>query len=389
MRIPICVARWRRSSPSRDKVVSDIVSAVEPERPRLDFIQGLRGIAAFMIVVFHLKWYMSNAQWLGLGERLLGNAHTGVDLFFVISGFIMVHTSRGSDGSLRYVAGFAVRRFARIWPVYATTTILFLAAMGTLLTTDAGALARALAFLPETSRGSPFFGYPPLHVGWTLVYEIYFYALFAVALLAGRWWWAALMTLAGCTLIALPLIVTGHVAGSAFHDYDLRPAMLNIVASPMVWEFLAGVAIGAVYHSRFRLQPRPLRVAMVWLSVAVVLWQYGTGFRAGHGPLASGAAIAVMVLAIALFDKEQPIRVPAWLIWLGNVSFSLYLVHRLPQLALPPLLKPRLPELVTGGGFVAFCVVTGLVLAYLSHRYLERGLAEFVRRFLLRRLRLP
>lgn len=365
------------------------VSTVERQLNRLDFIQGLRGIAAFMIVVFHLKWYMSSAQWLGFGERVFGNAHTGVDLFFVISGFIMVRASRGSDGSLAYVAGFAIRRFARIWPVYAATTIIFLGAMGTLWTTDGASLARALAFVPESAQGSPFFGYPPLHVGWTLVYEMYFYALFAAALLAGRWWWAALTALAGATLILLPWLVTGHVTASAFHDYRLQPAELNIVASPMVWEFLAGVAIGALYHSRFRVRSRPWRIAAVWLSVAVVLWQYGTGFCAGHGPLASGAAIAVMVLALALFDKEQPIRVPAAIVWLGNISFSLYLVHRIPQLALPPLLKARYPELVSGGGFVAFCIVSGLVLAYLSHRYLERGLAEVVRGFLLRRLRLP
>lgn len=372
--------------PSRDRVRLERLTAAASPRKRLDFIQGLRGIAALLIVVFHLKWYLSQAPWLGFGERVFGNAHTGVDLFFVISGFIMVHASRDSDGSLHYVAGFVVRRFARIWPVYAATTLIFLAAMGTLLTVNGGALVRALAFLPESSRGSPFFEYPPLHVGWTLVYEMYFYVLFAVALLAGRWWWTALAALSGLTLIALPLAATGGVSGSAFHDYALEPAELNIVASPMVWEFLAGVVIGALYHSRFRIRARPARLTFVWLSVAMVLWQYGTGFRAGHGPFASGAAIAVMVLAIALFDKEQPIRVPAAMVWLGNVSFSLYLVHRIPQLALPPLLKARYPELVTGGGFVVFCVVTGLVLAYLSHRYLERGLAEVVRRFLLRRL---
>jgi peptidoglycan/LPS O-acetylase OafA/YrhL len=357
------------------------------ERDHLDFVQGLRGIASFMIVVFHLKWYMSNAHWLGLGERVLGNAHTGVDLFFVISGFIMVHASRRCDGSARSAAVFLVRRFARIWPVYAVTTVLFLLAMGTLFDVHGGKLVRALAFLPEAPRGAPFFEYPPLHVGWTLVYEAYFYVLFAVALLAGRWRWALLGALAGITLIALPQLATGDVSLSAFHDYKLHPAILDIVASPMVWEFLAGVVIGLVYHSRLRLRPRPLRLTFVWLAIAVVVWQYGTGFHAGHGPVASGAAIAVMVLALAMFDKEERIRVPAWLMWLGNVSFSLYLVHRFPQLALPPLLKASHPQLVTGGGFVAFCIITGLLLAYLSHRYLEQGLAEWVRRVLVDKLR--
>jgi len=364
------------------------ITATDPARDRLDFIQALRGIAAFLIVVFHLKWYMSNAQWLGFGERVFGNAHTGVDLFFVISGFIMVHASRASDGSPRYVAGFLVRRFARIWPVYVATTILFLIAMRQLFDVDGIKLAKALAFLPESSQGSPFFEYPPLHVGWTLVYEMYFYVLFAVALLAGRWRWAALGGLGGLTLIVLPAVLAGDVATSAFHDYRMTPAILDIVASPMVWEFLAGVAIGLVYRSRLRLTHRPLRLTLVWLSIAVVLWQYGSGFHAGHGPLASGLAIAVMVLALAMHDKEQRIGVPGWLVWLGNVSFSLYLVHRFPQLALPPLLKSSYPQLVTGGGFVVMCIVVALVLAYLSHRFLEQRLSEWVRRTLLARLKL-
>jgi exopolysaccharide production protein ExoZ len=365
-------------------------SSADAERDRLDFIQALRGIAAFMIVVYHLKWYLNGPEWLKLGDRVLGNAHIGVDLFFVISGFIMVHASRSSDGSLRYVAAFMVKRFARIWPVYVVVTVVFLFAMRRLDTIDPVILAKGLAFLPIQAHPAPFFGEPALHVGWTLVYEMYFYLLFAVALLGRRWRWALLATLAGLTLIVLPVAMAGHATLDAKQSFRFTPAILNIITSPMVWEFLAGVAIGLLYRSRFRIPWRPLRLALVWLSITVVLWQYGTGYHAGHGPMASGIGLAVMVLMLALHDKEERLRVPQWLVWLGNVSFSLYLVHRIPQLALPPILKDLgLPELVErGGGIVITNIVLALLLAYLSHRYLEVRLSEWLRNFMLRRLRL-
>ena len=83
----------------------------------------------------------------------------------------------------------------------------------------------------------------------------------------------------------------------------------------------------------------------------------------------------ITVLALALWDRQRRIWVPRWLIWLGDVSFSLYLIHRIPLLTGMAIAG----GLATGFPFVAVVIVISLGLAELSVRYLERGLAERVR----------
>jgi hypothetical protein len=106
-----------------------------------------------------------------------------------------------------------------------------------------------------------------------------------------------------------------------------------------------------------------------------------------HGMTGWGPAMIVMVLALALWNKERPIRVHPALLWLGDISFSLYLVHRIPQLALRRYIPHGHASLAGGGGYVLFTIVASLILARFSYRYLERGLSERVRRALLARLR--
>jgi len=356
---------------------------------RLAFVQALRGLAAVAVVLYHVRYAVNGPAYLDLGERLFGSGYAGVDLFFVLSGFIMVHTTWSLAGTRRDAVRFLLKRFARIWPVYVLVTLAFV-----LVVTDLDdafsaeglvALAKAFGFYPQRIGGAPMFGFPPDGVGWTLNYEVWFYVLFALALLAGRWRWVAVCGLFGLCLIVLPWAVTGGVQTSAYAGYDLRPAILNILASPLSWEFLLGVLIGLVYRSRLVVRDGPLLDSIVAAAITLVLWQYVAGFPFGYGPLAMGRAMPVLVLALALRDKVRPFRVPRWLTWLGDISFSLYLVHPIVQLGLPRWLGPQHAPLVQGGAFALASTVGAILLAHLSWRYLEQGVAERVRTWLLAR----
>jgi exopolysaccharide production protein ExoZ len=360
--------------------------ASEPER--LDFVQALRGVAAAAVVLYHARIFINGPRFLDAGNRLFASGAAGVDLFFVISGLIMVHTTRQLAGTPRDAAGFLVRRFARIWPVYAVafavTVVVTHDLGGTPFSTTPWEAVKQLAFYPLDPRGNaPFYGYPRLHVGWSLVYEAFFYALFAVALVTGRWRYLVLAGLfAGCLLI-WPLLVTGDVHFEAGKRYPLH-GYAAIATNPIVWDFALGVAIGWLRGLRITLRDRGVLGCFVALTIGVVLWQLLSGFRAGHGPLRWGLPMAAMVLALTLYDKAYPITVPRSLRWLGDVSFSLYLFHVLPQMG-PRFVKDQ-PLLMSGGAFFVASTVAALVLAYVSHRLLERGLAEWLRRVLLRAL---
>lgn len=100
---------------------------MQNEKRNIEFIQALRGIAALAVVLRHaaefipgiIVYDMKAISWM----LFWGGGGFGVDLFFIISGFIMVCTTWGGDGTFRYTIEFYIKRFARIFPVYAVLTL--------------------------------------------------------------------------------------------------------------------------------------------------------------------------------------------------------------------------------------------------------------------------
>jgi hypothetical protein len=378
-----------------DAVTASSAGAHEGDE-RIDFVQALRGIAALGVVFYHVKELLNGGPWLDLGTRAFAGGEAGVDLFFVISGFIMVHTTWRSDGSIRTAARFVVKRLVRVWPVYVFWTLVYVALMhavpnhkggGFFATDNLTKLGKAFAFLPQRATGAPFFDYQPLNVGWTLGYEVAFYLMFGLSLLARHWRWAALAALFLVLLVLVPYLGDGHVYVDAYRGYRLRPPVFNLITNPFMWLFAAGSAIGWLYRSRFGPRDRGLLGCFVALAIGLVLVQLFTGYRKGHGPQGWGPAMALLVLALALYDKRFRIRVPDWLVWLGNVSFSLYLVHRVVQNPLPRFVTGQDERvLVSGGPWFMISTILALVLAYLSYRFLEQGVVERLRRWILAKI---
>lgn len=335
------------------------------------------------VVLTHAQVFIDGPRFLDIGDRLFRNGAAGVDLFFVISGFIMAHTTWRLVATPRAAGVFIAKRIIRLWPVYlVATAIMFGITRG--LTAAAFhptnlELARSLAFLPvDPRKAAPFYGYPILHPGWTLVYEAWFYALFACSLLAGKYRWWALAALFGTFLVAIPVIATGHIeldarVGYGFGNY------LSVATNPLVWEFFAGVVIGAWYQSspsRLLRNPRVLTTFAV-LAATLVIWQQGSDVREGHGPLRWGVPTALLVWALAMLDRVRRLQPPRWMIFLGDISFSLYLFHVLPQML--PRQFPTWNGMQGGGWFIA-AVSSGVVLGWWGYLLLERGICEWLRK---------
>ncbi|HTJ43901.1 MAG TPA: acyltransferase [Kofleriaceae bacterium] len=353
---------------------------------RIDFIQALRGIAALLVVFFHAHFFVDNASFRAWSERYFGSGAIGVDLFFVISGFIMVHTTTRAPATARSGVRFLARRLARVWPVYAAHTIFYVL----LIHGHDGLpgehvawtkLERSLAFYPQQVTDEPMLGFPSLGVGWTLNYEAWFYLLFAASMFAGTRRWAVFFGALAATLVALPLALAGDLRWSAFGSYHAGSPMLALVMNPMIWEFGAGVGIALLYRSRVRLRSPIARGVLLVATAAFVLVRYFDGNPLVYGPSRGGLPVALFVLALTLQHKERRITIPKPMLWLGEISFSLYLVQRLPQKALMTNFKDEsFFHTITWfwlGSLVA------IALATISYFVLERGLSERVRKWLL------
>jgi peptidoglycan/LPS O-acetylase OafA/YrhL len=358
-------------------------------RSTLDWIQLLRGVAAVLVVLAHARSSLLDTPAIGLADALLVPGALGVDLFFIISGFIMCYTSAGNDGSGREVLRFVVRRFARVWPVYAAVTLLSVWVLynGYLNVPDnRRTLWHTLAMLPAQPQQAPYFGLT-LPVAWTLEFEMYFYLVFAACLLFRRWRWLALGTWVGLMALALPAW-RGAPLLDVSRDLGFKAGYLNLMTSPFVLEFAAGAAIGWLYLQPWaRIKHRQLARHLLGLAVGFALWAIYSNAVYQHGPAGYGWPLLLMVLALT--SKTIEIRVPPLFMWLGSISYSLYLTHLLSlKLGRDVLIAADLLPLTRTWSFVLASTALALPLASLSHYLLEQKLANWVRDTLMRLLRL-
>lgn len=362
-------------------------------RHTIEFIQVLRGLAAVAVVILHAGWEHADHSKASSTVHVLSSGVAGVDLFFIISGFIMYCTIPRDGGGWSAAWQFAAKRFSRIWPPYAAWTLIFAAMVLYVPTAQIfrpalllGDLVNSLLFLP-TSRPffPPAFTLPVLDVGWTLYYEAYFYAVLALCLCLGRWKWAAFTGWLALALVAIPL-----VRGASLINANVSPAnnaaLINTLTNPIMWEFAAGVAIGWIYQRGIRFPRTSMGVLASALALTYLVVHCAMVKQTQHGLSAVGLPIALVVLALAL--TPMPAR-GTWkpLLWLGKVSFSLYLAHIPVILVMDSILSIRfapLPPTLLAAYIAAACVLSVMV-AGVSYRVFEAGLSNRIRDVLLSR----
>ena len=274
-------------------------------------VQILRFAAAAAVVLFH-AWGTSATYFSG-GSRFdsLRHGDLGVDLFFVISGFIIFITSQTREQDWRL---FLRRRLERVVPLYWLATL----TMAALLMVPRGAhgeaptiayVLKSLFYLTWTDGRLPV-----VYPGWTLEYEIAFYLLAtaAMALLSRSW--------SGVLVVFSALTVLGAV-GRILH---FSSPQTNFLSDPMYLEFAFGILAG---HWVLR-KPPPLVPSLLIAAALLVLiltpWTERV-WRLVYAGLLSGLA----VLLAALWDRSRPVRsvVLMFLARLGDSSYSIYLVQ--------------------------------------------------------------
>jgi len=308
----------------------------------------------------------------------------GVDLFFLISGFVMVITTETN----RSVREFAVKRLTRIFPIYAFLTLayVFLVRGGWKYVEnfyDFRLLVHSLIFIPMAGVPAPSFTFPTLSVGWTLNYEIYFYLVFGVSMLFGRMRWVFLFGYFVLTLVAFPKMFVSFTL-NPFCNYGFRITYLNLLTDPIIWMFVAGVLVGLIYQSRISIADGFHANLLLFVTLGLVICQYMTKLRADHGITMWGLSLVPLMASFAFVDKEKQIVVPKWLLYLGDISFSHYLIHPIVQEGLERQMGAHgLGYYATGWGMLFATTWLSIVCACISHRYIEVKLGSILKNALL------
>jgi exopolysaccharide production protein ExoZ len=332
-------------------------------------IQALRAIAALMVVVYHAfeMWALrigpdaSGASWT--------NGAAGVDIFFVISGFVMVMSSRRLLSQPRAWMTFMRHRIVRIVPLYWLLTTLKLALVflfsGLALrsTLDLDFIVRSYLFLPVVDSAGHF--RPLLPVGWTLTYEFLFYVLFAVAL-SMRVDVLRVLIPAFALFVILALLRT-----------ESWPAW-TILFSTIVVEFLFGVALAKVTLRGWLLPP--VLAASIMLAGAALILTIPQGPE-NLRTLAWGVpALAIVAGAVSL-EARIAGALPQWLLALGDASYSIYLVHGfvVPAVGVG-IIGLHWTGATTQVLTVAACLVAGSLAGWLAYILIERPILFWMKR---------
>jgi peptidoglycan/LPS O-acetylase OafA/YrhL len=290
---------------------------------RLYTLQGLRGLAVLGVVLFHL---MSVEARFSGGDSLLPgfviSFQLGVDLFFVISGYVMVLVSRGRFQQRIEAQRFLFNRFARIYPTYWLYFFITLAVyllQPALVNSGHGPSNLLMSFLLLPSDKVLL-----VMVAWSLVFELWFYVVFSGFLLLRERSLPAL----------LAFWAAGIVAFNAAFDWQDQGPALQIMLHPYALEFIIGAPLSLFLQGRHS-ERLPTPALWTLLGAAVLVGLPLLGWLRIHETqglsrmITVGVTFGAIVLTLALLERRGNLTTPAWLVALGDMSYTVYLSHLL------------------------------------------------------------
>ena len=327
-------------------------------------------MAAGLVVFYHANhaFFGTSKYW---PDHPLGSffemGHAGVEFFFVLSGFIIYAAHQKDIGNQAKFGSFVWKRFRRVYPVYwvmllLVTPLYFLVpSLGIGMERQPGVIADSFALVHMFGGGQV------LTVSWTLFHEIAFYAFFALIILNRRVGSFAL----GAWVVASAI---------ALVDPTLIPPALAFTLSPLHLLFGMGMAVAWLISRR--------RIAAPWAVTAIgAATFFGTGVEEVWGGHLSADVLAMLyglgstlvVAGSVELERSGRLKVPQTFVFLGNASYSVYLVHMvamsvLAKVAMTVMARVAVPHAAT---YIAL-VITSAAIGVVYHMLVEVPLLAFL-----------
>ncbi len=331
-------------------------------------IQMLRGFAALAVVIHHVLEASNGSTGRFSPDWLTTAGAAGVDIFFVISGFIMYHTCFNTDRPAPSAASFLKRRVLRIYPMYwiclAAMVVVYAAGFMKSHSASPAQLALSIVLWPGDTL---------LGVSWTLSYEMLFYLVFAACLLSP----SLLIKRAGAVVAVSVLVVLG---GSLHSDF---------LGNPVAIEFCLGILVAGVSHriksSYWLAAAATVACLIVFAAPALVPHKLTAGLDGWSRCLCWGLPAALIVAAFVRVPAPASLPSKA-AVFLGDASYSLYLTHTFVVIIYSWLLKKTglgsmpqaLPVLMT----VVIACLVGVSAYFVVERPLNNVLRQRLKSFM-------
>jgi exopolysaccharide production protein ExoZ len=335
----------------------------------LTSIQSLRGFAALAVCLAHLHAVETKFG----GAPLLGDwaisGFAGVDLFFVVSGFVMVWVTRADQGQASALPAFWLARFLRIYPLW----WLVLSAIVAVWMIKPGWVYASHLTDPDILRSYLLFPARelPLHaVGWTLIHEVWFYLVFGLLLLAPARLFPALLVIWAAVSASAAVVLTAPI-----------DPVLALIRHPLTLEFIMGAGVGLLANKRIFPAPRLMLQfgCFVLLLSLLSIRENPTAFFGLEWPRVwqFGMPAAFIIWGWVGLEQQNDGSAPRWSQALGNWSYALYLIHVPVFVAVGRLAAPLSREgLLDNLILLIISLSVAIAAAYILHLMVERPVGK-------------
>ena len=346
-------------------------------------------MAAIAVLLVHINlWELHNFGTFAVTPVMFSRGAAGVDLFFVISGFIMVFIQPQPIVTRDSYLRFIIHRFTRVYPPVWMVMLTLLPVW--LIRPDLFNhfyhnhvdILRSFLLLPQNYT-------PLLGVAWSLIHEVYFYVVVSFALMfaaRGRW-------LFGAAWFMVVLVVFRCFGATHFHQIRV----LQLIFSPFSLNFLLGYFIGLSYH-QIRKAPLPLAWVLLGTGVAGLMMSLTVSVSDSFGIYPDnnnlsrffiwGVPAALLVVAGLVWEMRLP-KPLLQLDFFGDISYAIYLIH-VPFVTLYYLMLAKLhfhsPAFLAIAA--AVCLISCIMISAGFHFYLELKVTRKCRELLERCLNL-
>ena len=349
-----------------------------PVPVRLAGIQGLRGFAVLLVIMVHMHHielkYSKGPMFLGPWNTI---GICGVDIFLVVSGFVLTYLAFGNFGQTSYVKAYTFARLSRVYPLYMLLTALlipiYLMLPGLFNASEGHQvnLVRSLLLIPDVRL-------PLIPVAWTLHHELYFYVVFCAMLFVPERHLPK-------ALLAWLLVTAALIWWGRYTPRAEQGAFERVFFNPINLNFILGMtAAWALAHGPRRGAAACIGLALAWVAVGYAMW-----FSMTEEYWVSdfwrvwvfGVPAALFVYGIVLMELQGgPVFLPK-LGWIGDGAYSIYLVHLMVVVVVGRLwgsygVAGVFPHLL----FMIASVALSLAVGYAVFQRFEQPMLRFARR---------
>jgi exopolysaccharide production protein ExoZ len=353
-------------------------------KQKLNSLQVYRGLASILVVLHHSNLILAQEFNQDTSFNLFHFGWAGVDFFFVLSGFIIFYIHQSDLGKPDQFNSFAKKRLVRIYPLYWIILVgkILISLLGDknnrIYESNFFQFFKAFSLGLQDKADLDIF----LGVSWTLTYEIFFYAIFALAiLLPSKIYWPILISwIIGILLNLFNLL---PIAGFRALEFTLDAHNL---------EFILGI-IAAYTISKYQVNYSKILLctALTMVIISIANTRYHEFNTAGiPSALAYGIPFSLLIIASVQIEKNTALRMPSFLLYLGNASYSIYLTHgflinNITKICTKIAEKFHKEALLSSPHsfshflFISLIVITSMLIGCIIYNYIEKPLLTMLK----------